>query len=434
MTPTRTSTRLWAALTLVAIIAAIAWTHASVLSAGLRSDDYYVIRPWTVAQIRHVLTGSWDPLGFQDPYHRPLTALYQSLWYPLFGYDARALHAVSLIELALVAAGLAAFVGRELRRPAAGLLAAVVLIVHPMLPDSTSAWIFNQMSLLADLMVVGALLAWQRARHGSARAWWLVWALATASVYIKEDGAMLVPALLTLQWWRARRLGDVPAPSARLVLSGAALLGVLLSVRLAVYPTAAIWPPALSSAGYYLRNVLSGPFHVLVQLPGDSLAATLASIGLVCALLAAAVLAWRQQLRTPAATLLGSGAIAMTWLGAPLLFISGPTRAHLLTLSAAIIITAALVVVYDACTTRPARRLVAAAALLTILFLSLAAQDMNLRYAPCSDDSLHEDALIVDFEAVPLDVRAWLRAKAGTCATDSYQPLPARLNVTRPQL
>ena len=433
MTATRPALTRVAWVTIIAIAVAIAWTHSDVLSAGFRSDDYFAIRPWTMAELRAVLTGSWDPLGVQDPYHRPLTALYQSLWHPLFGYDARAMHAVSLIELGVVAVMLAAFVGRELQRPAAGLLAALMLIVHPMLPDSTTAWIFNQMSLLADLTVVGALLVWQRTRTGPARGWWPVWALAALSFYIKEDGVMLVPALLCIQWWRARRVGDVPAPTPRLVLSGLAVLAVLAAVRVAVFPVAAPWPPSLDSAGYYLRNLLSGPFHVLVRLPGDSPSAAAGSAAVVLAMLAALVIVWRTRPRTPAVALLGAGALLMAWFGVPLLLIAGPTRAHLLTLAAALMITASMAIVYDAVEPPSARRWLIAGIGATLLALSLASRDINRRYAPCSDDSLHSDSLTFDIPSVAPELRAWLRAKPPACAANTYQPLPVDFRVSRPQ-
>ncbi len=415
----------WFWATAALIVAAIAWTHGSVLAAGFRADDYFVIRPWTSDQIRHVLGGSWDPLGVQDPYHRPLTAFYQAAWFPLFGYNARAMHAVSLVELGLVALGLALVVSRELRQPAAGTLAAIIFIVHPMVPDSTSAWIFNQMSLLADLTVVAALLAWQWARVGRARRWLLVWSIAAVSVYIKEDGAMLVPAILTLQWWRARTTGHDARPSRGVVASGLAVLAVLLAIRVATYPTASPWPPTFAALPYYVHEWLSGPYHVLLRLPGDGVAGVPGNIGVVLALVSAALLTWRRPTWSPASGLLVSAAILLWWCGAPLLFISGPTRSHLITLSAALMVTGAAAVIMESATLARQRYVVIGAGVAILVSLSLASRAMNTHYAPCAPDTLHQDEIVRTWDVVAPELRAWLGEKRRACETGTYQPLPA---------
>jgi hypothetical protein len=88
------------------------------------------------------------------------------------------------------------FVWRETESRRAAMLAAGIYGVHPALAYSQAVWLTNQMHLLASLVVLLALLAWQRARTRSARAWWPLAVLQLVGFGVKEDLVMLAPLLL----------------------------------------------------------------------------------------------------------------------------------------------------------------------------------------------------------------------------------------------
>jgi len=139
----------------------------------------------------------------------------------------------------------------------------------------------------------------------------------------------------------------------------------------------------------------------------------------------------RRRVQTEGMTLFGSGVLLMAWLGAPLVLMSGPTRSHLVTLAAALTITAAIVIVFDAIATAALRRWFIAAVAATLMGLSMAARDVNSHYAPCSDDTLDLDTVVVTEEAVAPELRAWVEAKRAACAAHTYQPMPADIHVSR---
>ena len=155
-------------------VAAVALTHAQVLGLEFRADDYAILRPWTGAEVREALVGSWSGTrAFQDPYHRPIAGLYHAAISTIFGLHAPAMHLVSLVELAAVVFLLTGIVRRETTRLGVAALSAAVYLTNPLLRDSTSSWIFNQYQLVALLLTGAAVLIWQRRRTAARPAAWL---------------------------------------------------------------------------------------------------------------------------------------------------------------------------------------------------------------------------------------------------------------------
>jgi len=112
-------------------IAGVAICYGQTLGYGFRYDDYHVVRPWTTAELLQVLHGSWDPSGIESSFYRPFAVYWYALRFAVFGLNAVAQHALSLIGTAICAVLAGVFVAREIESRRAGLLAAGLYAIHP---------------------------------------------------------------------------------------------------------------------------------------------------------------------------------------------------------------------------------------------------------------------------------------------------------------
>ena len=154
-------------------------------------------------------------------FYRPLTIVLHAIRFELFGLNAVAHHAMSLASFALAAGLVAWLVYAWTGRAAAGAIAAVLVVSHPAMPYSLVAWITNQMHLAQTLIVLAALVWWHAVRARSL-VWWLPLLLfGVASFMVKEDGVMLLPAILAVHaiTRRVAEPGLRPAPWAFAALS-----------------------------------------------------------------------------------------------------------------------------------------------------------------------------------------------------------------------
>ena len=417
-------------------VAAVALTHAQVLGLEFRADDYAILRPWTGAEVREALVGSWSGTrAFQDPYHRPIAGLYHAAISTIFGLHAPAMHLVSLVELAAVVFLLTGIVRRETTRLGVAALSAAVYLTNPLLRDSTSSWIFNQYQLVALLLTGAAVLIWQR-RRTAARpaAWWPIFALAAVGWYVKEDTIMLLPALLAAQTLRAKRLGDGPAPSRALWIASAAMLVALVAVRIALLPPFAALaernPLQAQEVATSLAYAIGRPFFARVH-------AHLAPVGtaLLLTLLGAAVASFRTR---------HDGALRLTILGGallvgaalPLMFQPGlgTTRVHLVLFASAIVGAGGIAQLGAWLSHARAFWLRAAAAVAVIAGLwSLHGAALGVQhdlYAPCSPVQLEADAQVIAWPVVPEPTRRWLIEKAEACRLHG-RVAPIRTAITR---
>jgi len=413
---------------LAAALLLVAVTHSQVLSLELRNDDYATLRPWTAAEVREAIVGSWSGTrAFQDQYHRPLTGLYHAAQFAVFGVNAPALHALSLVELVVVAWLLAMFLWRE-TRSAACLLAVTLYVLNPLLRDSTSAWIFNQFHLIACAVVLLALLAWQRCRdRATVGAWAPIFALAAIGWYVKEDTIMVLPALVAYQALRARTGGDLPAPSRNLLIAAAVLLVVLVSLRFAIISPfdalAGREPVPLQQMAFSVVYGLGRPFfaraHQQVAILGT---ATLVGFGLL-----AMSTMWRHPLRV-AGRLGVLGVVLLAAFTLPLMFQPGlgTTRVHLVLLASTIIIAGGVAALEEWMrAARPLTR-VGIAALLIAGGVSLHVTALGAQsdlYAPCSPVQLTADADVQHWNIVAPDVQQWLGDKAPQCVGAGPAPI-----------
>src|SRR5258705_2006527 len=213
----------------LAVIAAsgVTWAYASTAGFGFRYDDYGVVRPWTATEVRRVLDHSWYPTGIEPNFYRPLAAWWYALRFSVFGLNATAQHMVSLTGLTVCALWAGLFVWRETNRAYAAAIATLLYAIYPAFVYSQAIWLTNQMHLFASLVVLGALLVWQRARRVGGAAWWWLLVLQVVGFGFKEDTIMLLPLLIGLTLLRRWMIGDARMPPMPVLLTAAALLVAL---------------------------------------------------------------------------------------------------------------------------------------------------------------------------------------------------------------
>lgn len=404
------------------------WCHGLVLRAGLHSDDYVKLRRWTVSDVSSALTGSWDPAGFIDPYHRPLTALYESALRPVFGLHPTLLHAWLLSLTFIAALGLFAFAAREAGRRA-GILAAFLFIAHPMLAPSTSAWISNGVHVLADLAAIASLLIWQRARTRPLGAWWPLAVLTVIAFWLKEDGLMIVPALLALQWLRQRMVGDAKPVTLRLTMAAVMVAAALIGLRLSIFPFAAAATRDLDA--YHVHEWSSSVYHVMAALPGGVWGSVAGAIVTVIAI-AAIIVALRAHSHVSGFRLTVTGLVLMVCFSAPLVFIGGPTRSHLITLAAAIVMAGVCEIVLAAADDTAWERIAYGVVAAALVFMSFGARVSNEAFLPCSAEVLDGDRHMAEWPGLSDDLRRWLTEKYFACQSgEVIRPLPEKLVIDR---
>ena len=77
--------------------------HRETLHYGFEYDDYYFLRPHTLAEVLAAFHGPWDLGGVMVKFYRPLTVVLHAVRFELFGLNAPAHHAVSLTLFAVAA-------------------------------------------------------------------------------------------------------------------------------------------------------------------------------------------------------------------------------------------------------------------------------------------------------------------------------------------
>jgi hypothetical protein len=409
---------------MVAVLAAVgtAAAYGQAWRFDLQCDDLLVIRPWSAAELAGVWHGTWEPTHAFATFFRPLASSFYALTFELFGYNASAHMLLSLAMLATVTFLLALFVARDAGGPphpyAAGSLAALVYLLHPNTPWSTGVWITNDFHKLTAISALGALLVWQRLRHKPAVQWlWLV-PFIVVCFLVKEDGVMLLPALLSLQWARARLVGDVTAPRVTMWIAGAGVGGALVVWRsLALGELGGFPLPA--SAAAVIHNLLRGPLYALTQhgrMAALSSGEQLAAAGLLLVVSVALWLMPRERRFLPAA-----GLIIMFWYDLPLALISNVMRYYMLTIAAVMVLVPALLAfrlpaIARSRVNRSAARLITGAIVVAVAIGAAKQREELALFAPC-ERLAHECAPWVLEEVTPIaaEARAYVAATTSAC-------------------
>lgn len=318
-----------AAATLTAIFYGRAWQF------DLQCDDLLMIRPWSRAELAAVWHGTWEPGHAFATFFRPIATWFYAGTFELFGLNAHAHMLLSLAMLAAVAWLLALFVARESESLIAGAMAAFLYLVHPNVPWSTGTWVTNDFHKLTAISALCALLVWQRLRHKPWAHWLLLGPFAVLCFLVKEDGLMLIPALVSMQWARAKLVGDVKKPSLPFVAAAATFAIALFGWRyLALQELGGFdLPRSADAIGHNLARgplyafTLHGSLSVLTALNRLTAIAMFAIIGVSITLMP------REKRFLPVA-----GLLLMFWYDLPLALISNVMRYYMLTIASVMVV------------------------------------------------------------------------------------------------
>jgi len=414
---------------LAVALAAVAVLYGRAWQFDLHCDELVFVRPWSLAELTGVWHGSWDPHHVVSVFFRPLTAWFFAFTFDAFGVNATAHMLLSLALLAAVVFAVAMFVARESGSTALGALTAVTVAMHPNTPWSTGVWVMNDFHKLAVLAVLSALLIWQRVRHRPLAAWWPLWLVAVAAFLIKEDNIVLIPALLTLQWARARWMRDVDTPSRSAWVIGAVTCAALWMARWSMLGQLG-GLPLPSSIEMVVRNLLRGPFYVLTlrghEANGFTAADLIGGFLLITMVVLSAI-----RLRGQRGWLMVVALVMMTWYDAPLALISNVSRFHIITVAGSIILAGAFASVWSSVRATTGRAVVAVGIGALALIALQRQQALLSDFAVCGRQPLAcRSLLLEDDPALPSEARAFTMNMPAACLLNDHTRLDQRDTLT----
>jgi len=383
---------------------------------GFVYDDYGFVRPYNADDLLRVFHGSWDVAGIEPPFYRPLTVLLYAARFEAFGFNEVAYHLLSVLAFALCGWLAAILVWRITGKISAGLWVALFWTVHPIAPVSLVAWITNQMHLAQTLVIVLSLLWWWRIK-AKAWIWWTPLLLGGACAFlIKEDGIMLVPAIvLAHELFRGicdKRLPHAPIAFA---LPAAVMLVALFLLRREMLGGLGGYGSAVTR-DTILTNVIKGPAQTLFLQPVGSVGTMIQAWGMTLALIAGTVFAWRRSDGDSGRRhlfVICVGVLVVGLFDLPFALVTKREQYYALTLGA--------VLAFGACSDaitlalRPRLRAVAVV-LLAIIMAAMSQRAAAARdlYAPFSESTLTTDRLVQGWAPVPFEIRQWLIRKITT--------------------
>ena len=418
----RLPNRLTLAILAAAIVAATV-VYAETIGYGFHYDDYHTVRPWSGAELRAAATGNWDTYGVMVPFYRPLTALWYAARFEIFGLDAAPQHVLSIAGVVFSALMLGLFVRREGASAVASVFAAVAFAAHPSLPYAMGVWLTNQMHTLTTIVVLAALLVWQRRRDMTdaslIRRHWPIVALTVIGFGLKEDAIVLPLAIVALTWLRARLQASARGDVVSLAVGAIGVIAALVAARYL----------ALGTLGGYSRpglarmwtNFTAGLDHVVRQVPADRPWQLLTSVLLTSLLLAGIVAAFRRSALT-GRYLLAVGLTLVLAFNLPFALVTKQEQYHLLIAGAAVALAGA-VEALRALTRDRWRVAVGAIALATTMPMALVARDAVHDFEPCSAITLSTDQLAAGWYSVPVEIKQWMQRKTAACQRGA--PIPA---------
>ena len=392
--------------------AATWYAHGATVGYGLDYDDYYFLRPHAWQDVRDSFHGPWDLTGVMVKFYRPLTVSFSALRFELFGLNAVAHHVTSLVLFALAATLTAWLIHRATGRRAAGVLAALFFVAHPVMPYSLVAWITNQMHLLQILTVLAALIWWHIAR-ARGRLWWApLLGFAAASFLIKEDGIMLLPAIVVLHEIQRRTveptLPRVPIPfvaAAALTMAGLMLWRNHVLGELGGYTRL-----SFDKAWTNLVGTLVGVYRLVpADRPWQPVASRFATL-----LPLAGLIAWPWVSRAARFCLAAGASIAVLF-ALPFIFVAKPEQVYVLGLGLSIVLAGASLALVDLAVRAPLPR-VAVGTIVMVVGVGLAAfvavtRDITRDFEPFGPIVLANDDIVRTWGFVPAEIKDYLESK-----------------------
>jgi hypothetical protein len=412
------------------------------LTYGFDYDDYHFVRPYTRAEVAAAFHGPWDAAGIERPYYRPLTILFFALRFDILGINSTAHHALSLALFALAAALAGWLVFRLTNSIPFGVLGMCFFVAHPGTPYSLIAWVTNQMHLIECVVVLAALAWWDLVRRRAAVWWMPLLGFAAAAFLMKEDGIMLLPAVVVLhiiRCWlsddegaaakhqprdasREPRIASHKAlPPFGFLAAAVVLAAGLLGTRawaLADIPTTR--HPPLDVA---LNNYIRGLYGLFRLVPADRPWQVGASWFVTLVPLAALTLSRRSDLG-PRVTAVSGLAIAMLF-DLPFIFITKAEQLHFVALGAAVFLTGACAIVLTGLRVRAAQYIFGLGSLGGLVLLALVSRDIARDFDPYGPVVLAHDEIVQTWAAVPVDLRRFVARKRESGAKSTLSPDPS---------
>ncbi len=399
--------------------------YGATLHYGLDYDDYHFLRPHSAAEVLDSFHGSWDRTGVMVPFYRPLTVAFSALRFELFGLNAVAHHVVSLVLFALAAALVGRFVLRATSRTAAAILSVLFFVVHPAMAYSLAAWITNQMHLLQVLVLLAAIAWWDLVRTRRI-AWWLpLLGFAVVSFLIKEDGVMLLPALIALHEVRRRTIEPgLRAVPAAFVLLSALAVATLIGVRmLALGELGGYSHPTLSRGWHNVWTTLRGVYRLIpAHREWQQLASAIATF-----LPLAAVAAWPWISSGSRFCMSAGAAIALVF--APMLvFGTKPEQVYMIGLGFSVVLGGSSLSLFDLAARAPAPPVarLAAGTVVAVALLAFGAVTRSIArdFEPFGRNVLAHDEIVATWGHVAPELRDYVTRKREPGARETVPPNP----------
>jgi hypothetical protein len=351
--------------------------------------------------------------------------------FEIFGLNSVAHHTASLVMFALAATLFAWLAFRLLERAIAVPLAVAFFVAHPVMPYSLVAWITNQMHLLQILIVLSALIWWDAVRARAPR-WWLpLFVLAIASFLVKEDGIMLLPAIVVLHLLR-RQIADPSLPRVHVsfIASSVALAAALVAWRSHVLgELGGYGQPTVAKAWFFVSSALSGVYRLV---PADRDWQPLAS-WFATLLPVAALAAWKWLAKGARLGLLSGVAIAVVF-SLPFVFVAKPEQVYLVGAGFALTLTAAAAGLFEAAgraaLARPLRAIVAAIIVIGLASFVAVTRAITRDFEPFGPIVLGHDDIVLTWAFVPPELRDYLARKRSPERRMSPNPIDELTIVT----
>jgi hypothetical protein len=200
---------------IVVIISAVFIINWNILSLGFWTDDYgflSAVQPFHVAHLPHLLDPLW---GW---FYRPVFLIYFAVVLRIFGPDAVAFHACSLLLHAINLLLMMALIYRLTQQRFWAGVAGITFLFLPRIywqggevtdnSISAVAWISSASTLLATLFSLTTIHCWISYRATSRRRFYgLALGAFALAVCSKEDAATLPLALLAVDWFINEKRG-----------------------------------------------------------------------------------------------------------------------------------------------------------------------------------------------------------------------------------
>jgi hypothetical protein len=409
------------AVFLVALLGSAAIYRATI-DYGFTYDDYHQFRPYTSHEVVAAFHGSWDPTGIEVAFYRPLTVAFYAARFAVLGPDARASHCLSLLLFGIAAALLGLFLLRLFDRLLPAIIGTTVFLAHPAMPYALVAWSTNQMHLVETILVLAGLVwwIWSRARP---LAWWLpLLAVQVAVFLVKEDGIMLLPCVIVLQYVsRLSNASSPPPPRGFIALSVATLGALVLLRQLALGGVGGYGALTLERA---VGNLARGPWAVFLQQPPDRPGQRLVSLFVIAVMVCGLVQVLRDRQAGAGRFAMAAGAVIALLFDAPFAFVSKAEQMHLVATGAVLVLTGGVAAMLRGAAL-PLRAVLLLGVACGVGLMALVSRNIATDFAPCSEVTRAHDRVVIGWPGIPVEIKECLAEKA--CGTDDRSGNPIEL-------